>query len=44
MRNLLVTLIFCAALPAAGADRPKNLQPFPDPPPPPAGYEFDPAL
>ena len=44
MRNLLVTLIFCTALPAAGADRPKNLQPIPDPPPPPAGFEMDPAL
>ena len=44
MRNLLVTLLFCAALPAAGADRPRNLQPIPDPPPPPAGYEMDPAL
>ena len=36
MRNLLALLLFCAALPALGADRPGNLQPIPDPPPPPA--------
>src|SRR3954470_21082120 len=44
MRNLLALLLFCAALPALGADRPGNLQPIPDPPPPPPGYELDPAL
>ena len=44
MRNLLAAFIFCTALPAAGADRPANLQPIPDPPPPPAGFEFDPAF
>jgi hypothetical protein len=44
MRNLLAALLFCAALPAMGADRPGNLQPIPDPPPPPPGFELDPAL
>jgi hypothetical protein len=44
MRNLFAILIFCAALPAMGADRPGNLQPIPDPPPPPPGFELDPAL
>ena len=44
IRNLLAALIFCAALPAMGADRPRNLQPIPEPPPPPAGSEMDSAL
>ena len=44
MRNLLVTLVFCAVLPAVGAERPKNLQPVPEPPPLPAANEFDAAL
>jgi len=44
MRNLLAILLLIAALPVAAADRPANLQPVPDPPPPPAGFELDPAL
>jgi len=44
MRNLLAILLLCAALPVAAADRPVNLQPIPDSPPPPPGFELDPAL
>lgn len=44
MRKLMTILLFCLALPVLGADQPKNLQPIPDPPPPPKGYELDPAL
>ena len=44
MRNLLAILLLSAALPAAAAERPGNLQPVPDPPPPPAGFELDTAF
>jgi hypothetical protein len=51
MRRLLLLLLLGAALPVWAqpsanepAARPANLQPVPDPPPPPAGYELDPAL
>jgi len=44
MRRLITLLIFCLALPAAAQQRPPNLQPLPEPPPPPAGMEPDPAL
>ena len=44
MRNLLAILLLSAALPCAAADRPANLQPVPEPPPPPQGFELDPAL
>ena len=37
MRKLLAVLMLCAALPVIGADRPGNLQPIPDPPPPSSG-------
>ncbi|HUO43682.1 MAG TPA: DUF2782 domain-containing protein [Burkholderiales bacterium] len=40
MRKLLLTLLLAAALPAAAQDTPKNLEPIPDPgPPPQAGDE-----
>ena len=35
MRNLLAILLLTIALPAAAAERPGNLQPAPDLPPPP---------
>ncbi len=44
MRNLFVILLLSAALSAVAADRPANLQPVPEPPAPPAGFELDPAL
>jgi hypothetical protein len=44
MRNVLAILLLSAALPLAAAERPGNLQPVPDPPPPPGGFELDPAL
>lgn len=44
MRNAWGGLLLCAALSAFAADRPLNLQPIPEPPPPPAGLELDPTL
>ncbi len=44
MRNLLTILLFTAALTAGAAERPPNLQPIPEPPAPPPGFELDPAL
>lgn len=44
MRDLLAVLLFSAAFSAAAADRPANLQPIPEPPAPPPGFELDPAL
>lgn len=44
MRSLIAALILCIALPLAAQTRPPNLQPVPEPPPPPAGLEPDPAL
>src|SRR5688572_20927491 len=44
MRNLLTSLLLSAALPLAAADRPANLQPIPEPPAAPPGFELDPAL
>jgi Protein of unknown function (DUF2782) len=49
MRALVATLLAglflslsCANAPAlAQTNRPRNLQPLPDPPPPPKGYELD---
>jgi len=43
MRNLLAILLLTIALPAAAAERPGNLQPAPDLPPPP-DFSLDPAL
>ena len=43
MRILLAILLVGVALAATAADLPGNLQPIPDPPPP-AGFELDPAL
>jgi hypothetical protein len=43
MRNLLAILLISLALPAAAAERPGNLQPAPDLPPPP-DFSLDPAL
>lgn len=43
MRNLLAILLLSIALPAAAAERPGNLQPAPDLPPPP-DFSLDPAL
>jgi hypothetical protein len=44
MRSLIAALLLCIALPLAAQTRPPNLQPVPEPPPPPAGLEPDPAL
>src|SRR5687767_12358818 len=45
MRNLLTMLLLLgAALPLPAADRPANLQPIPEPPAAPPGFELDPAL
>lgn len=44
MRNLLALLLLSAALPAAAAELPANLQPIPDPLPPPPGIALDSAL
>ena len=44
MRNLLAALLLSIALPVAAADRPGNLQPVPDPLPPPPAFALDPAL
>ena len=44
MRALLALLLLGVTLPAAPADRPSNLEPVPDPPAPPPGFELDPAL
>jgi hypothetical protein len=47
MRAIVVVLLLCAAFPAfAQAQRqpPANLQPVPEPPAPPPGFELDPAL
>ncbi len=43
MRNLLAVLLITVALPVAAAERPRNLQPVPDLPPPP-DFSLDPAL
>lgn len=37
MRRLISILLLSAALPLAAQDKPKNLQPLPDVPPPPPG-------
>lgn len=42
IRNL-VFLALCVPLLAFAADTPPQLEPLPEPPPPPAGYEPDPA-
>jgi len=47
--NLVAALLLCFALPmslpvAAQSGRPPNLQPVPEPPPPPKGFELDPLL
>jgi hypothetical protein len=42
MRRLITVLLLCAVLPVAAQTKP-NLQPVPEPPPPP-GLELDPAL
>lgn len=45
MRRLTIALLFCLSLPVfAQTPLPKDLQPLPEPPPPPAGMELDPAL
>ncbi len=44
MRALLAVLLITIALPVAAQSRPSNLQPVPEPPPPPKGFELDPAL
>ena len=44
MRNLLAILLLSIVLPVAAADRPANLQPVPEPPAPPPGFDLDPAL
>jgi hypothetical protein len=51
MRRLILVLLLAAALPAYAQQsasetppRPANLQPVPDPPAPPPGYELDPSL
>ena len=43
MRRLLFACLLALTLPVAAQDRPANLQPVPEPPPPP-GYQPDPAL
>ncbi|MBS4097264.1 MAG: DUF2782 domain-containing protein [Sulfuricella sp.] len=40
MRRLIAVFLFCLALPAF-ADKPKDLQPLPEVPPPPAGVDLD---
>jgi hypothetical protein len=43
MRTLFIALLLCIALPiAAQTSRPPGLQPVPEPPPPPKGFELDP--
>ena len=43
--SLIAALLFSIALPvAAQSGRPPNLQPVPEPPPPPKGFELDPLL
>ena len=45
--TLLASLLLCftlPALPVMAQTRPPNLQPVPEPPPPPKGFELDPAL
>lgn len=37
MRRLMLALLLTVALPLAAQDKPKNLQPLPDVPPPPPG-------
>jgi len=44
MRAFIATLLLCLALPVVAQTRPPNLQPVPEPPPPPKGFELDPAL
>lgn len=44
MRNLLFMLLFSISVSAIAAERPANLQPAPDPGPPPPGFALDPAL
>lgn len=45
MRQALLILALCIALPAAAQTQQKPaLQPVPEPPPPPPGFELDPAL
>jgi len=45
MRRLIAVLLFSLTLPVyAQSTLPKDLQPIPEPPPPPAGMELDPAL
>lgn len=43
MRRLLIPFLFALALPALAQNRPADLQPVPEPPPPP-GFQPDPAL
>ena len=45
LRNLLAAVLLAAALPVAAQQaKPPALQPIPEPPSPPPGYELDPAL
>lgn len=45
MRRLIAALLFSLTLPVyAQGTPPKDLQPIPEPPPPPAGMEPDPSL
>lgn len=45
MRSFVVALLLAAALPLAAQEaKPPELQPLPEPPPLPPGYELDPAL
>jgi hypothetical protein len=43
-RSIIAALLIALSLPAAAQTRPPDLQPVPEPPPPPAGHELDPAL
>ncbi len=44
MRALIATLLLSLALPLAAQMRPPHLEPIPEPPAPPKGYELDPSL
>ena len=46
LRSLTAALLFAAALPVAAQTqgKPPALQPVPEPPPPPKGFELDPLL
>lgn len=49
LASFLAALLVCGVLPAsltvsAQTGRPPNLQPVPEPPPPPKGFELDPLL